>query len=219
MIVHISQPRYLPYMGYLDKIHDSDVFVFADTFNYHKGINRKGLIELVNGGYHSMAVPVYNTQGLFHDAAIRKNGWNENHWETIRHNYSRYPKFKEYESKLKAFYQGLSDLEYFSDVCLWMLANFMSMFGMSEKPIIYKSSDMLFTDNNIIAILDFLQLKYPDEKITYLSGTGGKNYITDDYIKEIKSHGFDFKWHTDRHKDYLSCLHHFIKGDYENAYN
>lgn len=102
MIVSAHQPHYLPWIGYFNKIHLSDVFMLMDNMVYtNKGyINRNRI--LTKNGVQYLSVPLIKPNGLntkINELIIESDNrkiWNEKHLRAIRHNYSKGAGFKSF---------------------------------------------------------------------------------------------------------------------------
>ncbi|HNW92476.1 MAG TPA: WbqC family protein, partial [bacterium] len=107
-IVTIHQPQYLPWLGLVQKICDSDVFVVLDTVpysrNYFYNRNRVRTAQ----GWTWLTIPVL-TKGKFGQpfsevAICDDTDWRKKHWATLRQSYAKAPHFRAYELSLAEFY-------------------------------------------------------------------------------------------------------------------
>ncbi|MGL6327783.1 WbqC family protein [Aeromonas rivipollensis] len=58
MIVSIHQPAYLPWLGYVDRIKKSDLFIFLDSVQLEKNsFTNRNLIKGANGS-HWLTIPI-----------------------------------------------------------------------------------------------------------------------------------------------------------------
>lgn len=95
MIVSAHQPHYLPWIGYVNKIYLSDVFMVMDNMIYtNKGfINRNRIIN--SKGVQYISVPLLKPNGLItkiNELTIDNrahSNWNIKHLRSIKHNYSK----------------------------------------------------------------------------------------------------------------------------------
>jgi hypothetical protein len=97
MKVGIHQPNYLPWMGYIDKIASTDVFVFLDDAQYsNEGGHNRNLIKTSNGKQF-LTVPVEQHLGdkINQIRTKDKLPWKKKHLKSIEFNYKRAPYFIE----------------------------------------------------------------------------------------------------------------------------
>ena len=172
MNVAIHQPQYLPWLPYLMKIEESDVFIFLDTVDFQKnGLQNRNQIKTAQGA-HWLTVPVrqqlgQKIRGVKIDTSI---DWRRKHWQTIQQCYRKAPAFNAYEKDLEAFYarewDGLNELNI--ELTMLMLR------WMNIRTQIMRSSQMKATGAASDLVLN---LCLEAGATRYLSGTGGKNYI------------------------------------------
>lgn len=172
MVVSIHQPQYLPWLPYLTKISESDVFIVLDSVDYHKnGIQNRNKIKTAQGASW-LTVPVKHKLGQkIVEIEINKSvDWRKKHWNTIVQNYG----------KANAFKTHLADLEniYFQDWNLLVDINMsildMLLRWMNIKTKVLRSSQMKAHGRASDLIIN-LCLEVGAN--SYISGTGGKNYL------------------------------------------
>lgn len=172
MNVAIHQPQYLPWLPYLMKIEESDVFILLDTVDFQKnGLQNRNQIKTAQGA-HWLTVPVSQQLGQkICDVKINNStDWRRKHWQTIQQCYGKAPAFKTYEKDLEALYvrqwTGLNELniELITMMLRWM----------NIRTPIMKSSQMKATGASSDLVLN---LCLEAGATRYLSGTGGKNYL------------------------------------------
>jgi hypothetical protein len=106
MKVAIHQPHYLPWLGYLAKWAEADLFIFLDTVQYEKnGWQNRNQIK-TREGPHWLTVPVRARQGVsIADVEIdTTQAWARRHLVAIEHAYARASHFKRYAPELGDFY-------------------------------------------------------------------------------------------------------------------
>ena len=107
MIVTISQPRYLPWLGYFHRIAVSDLFIYLDTVQYTpRDWENRNRIKTSRGPTW-LTVPVKaGYRAMIPEVTIDNDQpWQAKHWKTLSMNYSRAPYFREYEQALGEIYQ------------------------------------------------------------------------------------------------------------------
>jgi WbqC-like protein family len=104
--VTIHQPHYLPWLGYLAKWAEADLFIFLDTVQYEKnGFQNRNKIRTKDGA-RWLTVPVRAKLGtpiveVETDAA---QAWAQRHFRAIELAYARAPGWKVREPELRALY-------------------------------------------------------------------------------------------------------------------
>src|SRR5262249_9790270 len=115
MIAAIVQPSYLPWRGFFDLIHRSDVFVFYDDVQYDKhGWRNRNRIKTANGTQW-ITIPVGskgNVSGglLLMDARVQwTQDWARKHAMTIRQSYGKAPFYADYAAMIDGFFAQRPD--------------------------------------------------------------------------------------------------------------
>jgi hypothetical protein len=173
-VLSVHQPQYLPWLGYFDKVAASSVFVFLDRPQYKKReFQNRNRIKGPQGEIW-LTVPVL-TKGRF-DQAIgdvqidEKQDWRRSHWSTLEQHYRRAPFWPQYGDGLKAFYErtwaGLCDLN------MAMTLHFLKELGIRTP--VQVESGLGTTQTSTGRIVELCQKTGSD---TYLSGSGGKDYM------------------------------------------
>ena len=113
-IVSISQPAYLPWLGFFKKILYSDKFVFLDDVKFERGFNRN--IVRVPNGSTTLTVPLKSKQGILLNEKKIDNStmWDKKHFDSIKFAYLKTDYYKRYEKKIIEIYdqqyQNLIDI-------------------------------------------------------------------------------------------------------------
>lgn len=203
MIVAIHQPHYMPWLGYLRKMKDADLFVYLDKTDYTKNyfINRNKI--LINDEKRWLTVPVL-TKGrigqAIKDVEVNWNRptceWNDRHCRTLLQNYSKCIRDK--QEKIKEFYDFKGKL--LIDWCIRSVELLRQAFGINT-PIIFES-DLDVSGVRTERLVNICRAVGAD---TYLSGTGAKKYIDIELFDNI-----DFKYLNWRPSSDLSALHYLL---------
>lgn len=107
MKVAIHQPHYLPWLGYLAKWAEADLFVFLDTVQYEKnGWQNRNRIKLGEGP-RWLTVPIHAPFGTpIRDVRVdTRQPWRRRHAQTIEHAYGAGPHFSRYRASLVELYE------------------------------------------------------------------------------------------------------------------
>lgn len=172
MKIAIHQPQYLPWLSYLLKIEQSDVFILLDTVDFQKnGLQNRNKIKTAQGAQW-LTVPVKHKLGQkIQDVMINSDSdWRRKHWQTLQQNYRKAVSFSLYIHELEEFYaKKWAKLNDLNIVLLKMLMRWMNI----RTPVI-RSSDMKAKGVGSDLVLN-LCLEVGATK--YISGSGGKNYL------------------------------------------
>lgn len=105
--VAIIQSSYIPWKGYFDIAHDVDEFIFLDDVQYTvRDWRTRNRIKTANGSIW-LSVPAGSDRNrLICDVALDDDRWQEQHWKSIAHSYSRAPYFQQYAEFFEQLYRG-----------------------------------------------------------------------------------------------------------------
>jgi len=181
MMVSINQPAYLPWLGYFERIVNSDVHVVLDHVQFEKNsmVNRNK-IYTANGAC-LLTVPI-KTANKFGNLAINdveinsQVKWQKKHWQSIYFNYKKAAFFNLYNEELETFY--LIKWETLNSLLTAQCKFFLSKLNINT-PVIY-SSDLSLDQNKSELVLEICrQLKATE----YISGRFGRDYLDLDVFK------------------------------------
>ena len=115
MIVSIHQPNYLPWMGLMHKILESDIFIVLDDVQFVRGKNFVTRSQIkTSGGPKWITIPVHNKNDFLPINQIKINNdipWKDEHWNKIEQNYNKSKFFSDYSSLLKnSIYQKYENI-------------------------------------------------------------------------------------------------------------
>jgi len=181
VIISIHQPAYLPWLGYFDKIINSDIFIILDTVDFQKNSFQNRNKILTKNGSIWLTVPIKKNK----ENKIIKNikisyskNWQKKHLDSIIFNYSKSINFEKNISKITYFYKNHWEL--FNDYCFEMLSVFCEILSIKNK-IIRLSEDTKIDGIKSELILNICK-KYNAK--TYYSGVNGKIYLNEEKFKE-----------------------------------
>jgi hypothetical protein len=105
--VAIIQSSYIPWKGYFDIIHDVDEFIFLDDVQYTvRDWRTRNRIKTANGSIWLTVPAGANRNRLLHEVTLDDASWQQKHWKTICHSYSRAPYFRTYAAFFEELYLG-----------------------------------------------------------------------------------------------------------------
>lgn len=201
MIVSISHPLYLPYIGYFNKIKNSDIFIFLDNAEFTKNnfINRNRIRNKEKEFY--LTIPINKE---YHNSPINKiiiedKRWNKQHWKAIENCYSKAPYFKSYEFDLLRIYKYWEeDLFELNKTLIKFLLREFKINTKTETASKYNIKEK--ATDRLIALVKAVNGD------CYLSGMGGKDYLEFNKFKDVR-----LKWQNFRHPVYKQFQGKFIR--------
>jgi hypothetical protein len=197
MIVAAHQPHYLPWLGYLDKLAKSDLFVVMDDLQYEaQNYQNRQRIKLAAGAAWLTVPLLHGTQAdRICDKRIESSGnakqhWQRRHWLTIETCYARAPFFARYAGELRDVYErtwtSLVELD------LHMLD--LARRWLAIKTPILRSSTLGLTGHKTDRLIDLCR------KVgarAYLTGSGGSHSYLD--VERMGRSGIGVIWQSFDH--------------------
>ena len=205
MKIGILQPGYLPWLGFFEQMHKSDVFVIYDDVQYDKESWRnRNRIKTANG-VQWLTVPViirFEDAPLINDIKIdNKLNWRKKHLHSIRQNYSKAAYFKKY---IDIFEHAFSkDWEYLVDIDMHFILKLAGALGIDCNKIV-RSSTFSVSGDKIERLVNICKLFKAD---TFYEGVAGKNYIDENYFE---SHGIKVEYQDYKHPVYRQLYGEFV---------
>jgi len=180
MIVSIHQPNFFPWLGFLNKIDSSDIFIFLTESRRSK--NDKFLTRsliLNNSSQSYLSMPLGPKQINICDLLMPKgNAWRVDMLNVINASYSNCSYYDEILvdiDKLMMF-----ECKYFYEFSIYIISFFMAKFNITTKCF----SDTDFNKNFGEASTRLVNLCNEVKANQYLSGQGAKSYLNEDiFIK------------------------------------
>jgi hypothetical protein len=174
-VIGILQPGYLPWLGFFEQMHASDIFVIYDDVQYDKhGWRNRNLIKTPQGP-RWLTVPVlmnFSQRPLILEVKVNnRENWRKKHLFSIRQNYAKAPFFSRYIDFFAEAYQR--DWEYLIDLDLHLLSNLAAFLGIDPGKIV-RSSSLGLTGDRITRLIGICQKL---GAATFYEGASGRNYI------------------------------------------
>ena len=183
MRVSIMQPYFFPYIGYLQLLQSSDIFVVYDDVAFiNKGwINRNRI--LANGAASMFTIPLKNASQnrLINEIEIDwSRKWETKFLKTLKQNHKKSPHFQVgfelISNLLQPKHQQLSEL------ILESLKLFKNIFELNAEII---PSSIVFENNELKAQDRILDIVKKVGGNTYINAIGGKElYLKEDFEKQ-----------------------------------
>ncbi len=188
MRVAIHQPAYLPWLGYIEKIKNCDVFVFLDSVQYSKNsFDNRNKIPL-DGQDRWLTIPI-STAGksgqIYTKTQPANYKWIELHKGLIHRAYKNAPYFPVYWPLIQEMYAELESCVphgglSLADTCYSMLPFFMSTFKVIKSTTL-RSSQLHLEKTKSELVLEICQLTGANE---YYSGVFGHDYLDEEAFKK-----------------------------------
>ena len=172
MRVAIHQPQFLPWLGYLDKVKQSDCFVILDNVQFKKNEwQNRNQIRTCKGSQW-LTVPILHSFGQpICDVRINNcDHWKRKHLGALKTHYERAAFFSDYFSELQEIYSG--EWEKLSDFNVAVLQWLLGHFGINTP--IQLSSDMDLRHQSTERLIDICRAV---GATTYLAGQGAQAYM------------------------------------------
>ena len=186
MVLGGLQPSYLPWIGYFEQIHKSDVFVLLDELQYQKYSWRHRNKIKSNNGWAWLIVPVTGDvmgQPIRDIRIDNSRNWRKKHWQTLRHVYGKTPWFPKYKTGLETIYQ--KEWERLSDLNIAITRELCRLLGIDTKLVV--SSELELESKFQHALPDG---NATDRIVFYCKELGAdvlyEGYAGQDYIDESK---------------------------------
>jgi hypothetical protein len=202
-VVGIHQPEYLPWMGFLNKLANSDVFVLLDNVQYRRNYFQNRNRIRTSEGWTWLTVPVKKAPLETVISEIQVDGskpWGESHWKSLKQNYSKSKYFDEYSEFFNETY--LSNWRKLADLNSEIIRFFAKAIG--TRCEIIRASNLHATGTSTDLLLQICQELDAD---IYLSGRFGRDYLNEELFREaeIKVVYQDFK-----HPEYEQVYKPFV---------
>ena len=179
------QPSYFPWLGLLDKINKSDIFILLDTVQFNDNSFQSRNLFLNHTGesqYLSIPISKKNYQNkTIKDMKIVDKRWQKKHRGYIIANYSKHPFYKEVYSVIDQIYT--KKYEYLIDVLIDSMLISKKILGIDAEIVLASDLDydrLLVKDELVLSLLEATNAS------KYISGEGAKDYQDDNKFIERK---------------------------------
>jgi hypothetical protein len=211
MIVAIHQPHYLPWLGYLHRMAQADLFVVLDHVQFERRNYQNRTMIRVDGEARWLSVPVIQgsqkeciTDKLVDNRAVGARNWASNHFATLRHAYRRADFFSAYAAELRRLFEAKWDR--LVDLDSATLEFLRDAFGIRTP--LERSSQLAVEGARAEMILNICRAVGAD---TLLAGMGGSRGYLD--AEQFARAGVRIVFHDFHHPEYPQCGEApFIRG-------
>jgi hypothetical protein len=200
----VLQPGYLPWLGFFDQLHRSDIFVYYDDVQYDKhGWRNRNRIKTQTGPLW-LTVPVrHRGEGLPRIVDVEIDAripWARKHVASIRQAYARAPFVARYlpalEEVLERKWERLVDLDI---ACAALIAQW---FGLRRR--VERSSTLGIEGSRSERLVNICEYF---GATTYLSGDAAKGYLD---VELFTQHGIQVEWQRYVHPAYPQLHGEFV---------
>jgi len=206
MIVAIHQPCYLPWLGSLDKIKRSDIFIFMDNAQYTRGswMNRCWIKN--SQGKQWLTIPVI-TSGVFGQKIAEakidyKTDWVPTHLRTLEINYKKAPYFKQYFPFIKKILE--QRIESLAELNIKLIKKISDLFGLKTKFVVGSSLNVSGQATDLL--INMVKAVGGD---AYLCGGGAGEYQEDE---KFSKNDLKLIYQNFQHPVYKQLFGEFIPG-------
>lgn len=172
----ILQPSYIPWRGYFELIHRSDVFIFYDDVQYDKGGWRNRNRVKTPRGTQWLTIPVTTRRVVAEHIPINRieiadERWAEKHLQVLTDVYGSAPHYQEHRPWLEELYSSSSRL--LAEVTIPSTIAIAKRLGITKTEFL-RSSELGVAGRKTDRLIGILQNVSATH---YLSGPSGRDYI------------------------------------------
>ena len=207
MRVAMSQPTYLPWLGYLDLIDQVDAFVFLDTVQFEKRSWQQRNRIKAPGGLSFLTVPVV-VKGRFEqriqNVEIESLYFVRKHLRSIETNYRRSPFFSRYFMELAGIFEACTIGSRLADLNIELIQWLCRVLGIATP--LLRSSQVDREGCRSGLLLNLCQTLNAD---FYLSVPGSSEYLLND-TPQFFAAGIGVAFQHYEHPSYLQQFPPFL---------
>lgn len=177
MIVAVHQPHFLPWLGYLNKVLNADVFIWLDTVQYRKNyFQNRTRIMSADGREQWLTLPVHaGSTARIDDVTIADARWRDRIAKSVRQCYAKSAHFGEVWPVFEEAMGGASDRLTDVDYALFIAA--LRLLGAGNRTIV-RASELGETSTDPTERLVTLCERVGGAR--YIAGRGGRSYMSVD---------------------------------------
>lgn len=211
--ISIHQPGYFPWLGLLDKINQSDIFVVMDNVQLNdNAFQSRNIFFDMNQGSNYLTIPIAKKGHLdktIKDMVIHDKIWQKKHSKFLIANYKKTPHFEEIFNEIEKIYTN--DYKYLFDVLLDSMIILNNIFNIKTQIVLQSSLEYNKESTKGDLVLNIIEALKLQEKTIYLSGTGAKCYQND---KDFTRNNIELKYQNFIHPTYIQHTNknEFISG-------
>lgn len=202
--VTIHQPEFLPWLGFIDKIRQCDIFVLLDSVQFEKNYFQNRNKLRTPWGTTWLTIPVF-TKGRFgqtiREVRVRnEDSWRRKHCQSLGQHYGSAPFFDKYFPAIQALYDQSWDL--LAEFNISVIHCVADAFGLSRRFV--RSSELGVVGEKSELLANICKAMGAN---VYLSGISGKDYLEEFHFD---SAGISVRYQDFRHPMYRQCYQPFL---------
>lgn len=203
MIVAIHQPQYLPWLGYFDKIEQSDVFVFLDNVQFKKNEWQNRNKIKTSDGWQWLSVPVIHSFGqkIFEVEVNNTVQWGRKHLNAMVTHYSKAPFLQDHIDFFEKIYS--QEWKHLAELNIHLIHYLTRALGIKNKEFVI-ASQLNTREGSTERLADICHLLNGN---VYLSGKDGSKYLD---LELFKQEGIQVIFQDYKHPQYPQ-----LYGDFE----
>lgn len=197
IVASIHQPSYWPWLGLLNKIACTNLFVILDNVAANKESYQYRNIFFCNGMSKTLVLPVdYQLGKRINELKLKSNSWIDDHLNKLKNYYQKAPYFNEIFPKLEESYEEFRNIENASSIIIRTMKLSFEFFAISIDTI--TSSELSTNLSKGKLVLEICQKIGAD---VYLAGQGSREYMQE-VLSDFKESNIIVNWHNFVHPIY-----------------
>ncbi len=204
MRIAIHQPQYLPWLGYLDKLDRTDVFVLLDNVQFKKNEWQNRNRIRTAQGWQYLTVPVLHEfpQRLDQVRINNQADWRRKHQIALETHYRKAPHYDQFVPAFRDLYSRA--WERLAPLNIEVIRVLTEAFGITTKLV--EASRFIARDDQTGRLVDLCKALGADR---YLAGDGGHAYMN---LAEFEAAGITVEFQEFAHPEYAQAYTPFITG-------
>ncbi|TCV12745.1 WbqC family protein [Vibrio crassostreae] len=219
MKISIHQPYLFPYLGYIQLIYNSDIFVVYDDVTYIKGghVNRNNI--LANGTIQRFSLPINGASSNLNFNELSFNSNTKKLIKTFEQSYSKAKNFKDIMPIIEDVINYKSRCV--SELCLYSYKRIFDYLGIDKKLITSSSLEYDRSGDRTEKVLSICKVLEGDE---YINAYGGiELYTSTDFDREgiklsfLKKNSVQYSQNIENFEDNLSIIDVLMNNSIEEV--
>lgn len=202
-VIGIHQPGYLPWLGFVKKMLNSDIFVYFDDVSFVKNNYYNRNLIRTNSGPLQLTIPIrMDKESKINDVKIdTSKNWQIKHKKSLLHNYSKTKYFNNYSNFIKELYE--KKFEKLIDINIEIIEFLKKEFCIKAKTVF--SSELNVIGSASERILEICKLLDAEK---YITGTvWAKKFLN---IQDFKDNNISVEFQEFIHPEYEQLDSNFI---------